>query len=333
MRDEADHPWVKRWVNLAQPRLGAAVIAVTDEFFAPGARLLDPEPPVFVPGKFDDHGKWMDGWETRRRRDAGHDHCVIRLGLAGVVRGIEIDTRHFTGNYPPAASVEACRVAGDPDTYTTWTQIVPVVELKGDDRRFVCVDDAAAYSHLRLHIYPDGGVARLRAYGEIRPDEGRLRSAETLDLAALENGGRIIACNDAHFGSPWNLLSPGRGANMGDGWETRRRREPGHDWVVVALGCPGHIERVEVDTAHFKGNYPDRCSLQAAFVEAPTDRALITQSMFWSEALAPQSLQADARHSFALSARGAVTHVKFNILPDGGVSRLRVYGRPARSTP
>lgn len=331
MQDEADHPWGKRWVNLAQPQLGAAVIAVTDEFFAPGERLIDPRPPIFIPDKFDDHGKWMDGWETRRRRDAGHDHCVIRLGRPGVIHGIEIDTRHFTGNYPPAASVEACRTAGDPDRGTAWTPIVPTVDLKGDDRRFLPVEDDATYSHLRLHIYPDGGIARLRAYGEVRVDEERLRGIETLDLAALEHGGRIVACNDAHFGSPWNLLSPGRGRNMGDGWETRRRREPGHDWVIVALGCAARIERIEVDTAHFKGNYPDRCSLQAANAAASTDHALITQSMFWPEVLALQALQADTQHAFALSAADPVTHIKFNIWPDGGVSRLRVHGRPTRS--
>lgn len=331
MSGESGDSWVQRCVNLAQPRLGAAVVSSTDEFFALAERMLSPEEPVFVAGKFDDHGKWMDGWETRRRRDAGHDHCVVRLGRPGIIRGVEIDTRHFTGNYPPAASLEACCTAGDPDTDTSWTEILPALDLQGDERRLVRVDDDGVYSHVRLHIYPDGGIARLRVYGEVRPDRDRLNDDATLDWAALENGGRIVACNDAHFGSPWNLLSPGRGVNMGDGWETRRRREPGHDWVIVALGCAARLERIEVDTAHFKGNYPDRCSLQAAYVADGTDQALVTQSLFWPQVLAAQPLRADTQHMFAVSAGEPVTHVKLNILPDGGVSRLRVYARAARS--
>ena len=331
MSGETGDSWVQRCVNLAQPRLGAAVVASTDEFFAPAQRMLSPEEPVFVPGKFDDHGKWMDGWETRRRRDAGHDHCVVRLGCPGIIRGVEIDTRHFTGNYPPAASLEACYTLCDPGMDTTWTEIVPALDLRGDERRFARVDDQGVYSHVRLHIYPDGGIARLRVYGEVRPDPDRLKNDAIVDWAALENGGRIVACNDAHFGSPWNLLSPGRGVNMGDGWETRRRRAPGHDWVIVALGCVARLERIEVDTAHFKGNYPDRCSLQAAYVDEGTDQALATQSMFWPQVLAAQPLRADTQHTFAVSAAEPVTHVKLNILPDGGVSRLRVYARAARS--
>ncbi len=321
--------WARRWPNLAQPRLGAAVVSATDAFFAPGERLLNPDPPVFIPDKFDEHGKWMDGWETRRRRGPGHDHCVIRLGHAGRIHGIEIDTRHFTGNYPPAASAEACQVRGDPDETTIWHEIVPAIDLKGDDRRFIAIDDESTYSHLRLHIYPDGGIALLRVHGEIRPDIAALRADAAVDLAALENGGRIIACNDAHFGSPWNLLNPGRGINMGDGWETRRRREPGHDWVIVALACPGTLARIEVDTAHFKGNYPDHCSFQAARVASGTESSLTTQAMFWPEVLVPQPLAADTEHVFTdLDAGAPVTHVKFNILPDGGVSRLRLYARP-----
>lgn len=333
VREADGQEWCERWVNLAQPRLGAGIVAASDEFFAPAERLLDPRPPIFVPDKFDDHGKWMDGWETRRRRGPGHDVCVIRLGAPGIVHGIEIDTRHFTGNYAPAAALEACFSASEPVADSAWRQLVPTLDLQGDARRFIAVASPEPCTHLRLHIYPDGGIARLRVYGEMRAPAAALSAGQEIDLAALRHGGRIVACNDAHFGSPWNLLAPGSGVNMGDGWETRRRREPGHDWVIVALGCAGLVERIEVDTAHFKGNYPERCSLQGALVAPGEDRTLVAQSQFWPELLGPSLLQADAQHEFPVAAGAAVNHVKFNILPDGGVSRLRVYGRAQGESP
>lgn len=323
--------FAKKWVNLADSRFGAAVVHATDQFFAPAERMLNPEPAVFIPGKYDDNGKWMDGWETRRRRDGGHDSCIVRLGWPGIIKGVDIDTSHFTGNFPPAASIAACRCDGDPSSSTRWTQIVPAANLKGNSHHLLAVQNENAWSHIRIDIHPDGGIARLRVYGEIVRDWNRTDLLEPIDVAALENGGRIIACNDSHFGSPWNLLAPGRGKTMGDGWETRRRREPGNDWVILALGHAGTITRIEVDTAYFKGNYPDRCSIQAARSGHATDESLITQSMFWPTLLAEQKLEMDRCHVFdsAIAALGTVTHVRFNIFPDGGVSRLRLFGRLA----
>jgi allantoicase len=208
---------------------------------------------------------------------------------------------------------------------------VPSTTLKGDAHHLLAVQSETTWSHIRLDIYPDGGIARLRVYGEVIRDWKRTDLSQPIDIAALENGGRIIACNDSHFGSPWNLLAPGRGKNMGDGWETRRRREPGNDWVILALGHAGTITRIEVDTAHFKGNYPDRCSIQAARNGHATDESLVTQSMFWPVLLAEQKLEMDRCHVFdgAIADLGTVTHVRFNIFPDGGVSRLRLFGRVA----
>ncbi|MEO8003761.1 MAG: allantoicase [Betaproteobacteria bacterium] len=317
-------------VNLADPRFGAKALSASDEFFAPKERMLLREPAVFIPGEFDDNGKWMDGWETRRRRDGGHDFCVIRLGLPGVIRGFDIDTSHFTGNYPPTASIEACLCEGDPDAETRWTELVPRIGLAGNSHFYPAVSDARIWSHLRLHIYPDGGIARLRVYGEVALDWTK-RAGDTLyDLIAVENGGRPLAWNDAHFGHPINLLSPGRGQNMGDGWETRRRREPGNDWAVIALGCAGNVRRIEVDTAHFKGNYPDRCSLQATDAKGLPADELIAQSASWPVLLPEQKLAMDTVQVFErqIADLGAITHVRFNIFPDGGVSRLRLWGSP-----
>ena len=320
--------FARLWVDLAQPRLGAAAIHATDEFFAPKERMIDPAPAVFIPGKYDDNGKWMDGWESRRRRGPGHDHCTVRLGRPGVIKGVDIDTSHFTGNYPPAASLEACRSGGDPDSTTQWTEILAATNLTGYAHHFRAVADDRVWTQVRLHIYPDGGVARLRVYGQVHCDWAAQDKGKPVDLAALENGGRAIACNNQHYGSPQNLLAPGRGINMGDGWETRRRREPGHDWAILALGHRGRIRRIEVDTAHFKGNYPDRCSIQAADVEGGTEDSLVTQAMFWPGLLPEQKLQMDRAHSFEseIADIGPVTHVRLNIIPDGGVSRLRLWG-------
>jgi allantoicase len=321
--------FTRRYVNLADARLGAQALATSDDFFAPMARMLNPEPAVFIPGKYDDHGKWMDGWESRRKRTAGYDWCIVKLGRPGVVKGLDLDTSHFTGNYPPAASVEGAYLPdGEPSADTEWTEIVPSASLGGNSHHYVEVASDKPYTHVRLNIYPDGGIARLRVYGQPHVNWDGASRTELFDLAARENGAYIVAANDQHFGLASNLLMPGRGVNMGDGWETRRRREPGNDWAIIALAQPGIIRKIEVDTAHYKGNYPDRCSIQAAHMTGGTDGSLITQSMFWPMLLTEQKLQMDAQQAFesGLAALGPVTHVRFNIVPDGGVSRLRLWG-------
>ena len=318
-----------QWANLAQPRLGARVAYATDDFFAAKERLIEQRDPIFVPGKFDEHGKWMDGWESRRKRDPGHDFCIIRLGAPSVIRGLDIDTTHFTGNFPPAASVEACVCDDDLPTEDSWHEIQSRMELMGDSHHFVRIEDERSFSHLRLHIYPDGGVARLRVYGEVRPLWDRTDPDTAVDLFALENGGRALVCNDEHFGSMHNLNVPGRGINMGDGWETARRRVPGNDWVVLVLGGPGTVERVEIDTAHFKGNYPDKASLQAAFLSDFRLEDLGEQSASWETLLPPVKLEMDRQHVFSeqINSVGIISHVRLNIFPDGGISRLRLFGR------
>lgn len=328
--DQAALPdFARKWTNLADARLGADALAASDDFFAPRARMLNPAPAIFYPGKYDDHGKWMDGWETRRKRHEGYDWCVVRLGRPGQIMGVDIDTSHFTGNYPPAASLEACACDGDPDDATAWTEILPSVALGPSAHHFHAIASDQVWSHVRLNIYPDGGIARLRVYGRIVADWATADQGGLIDLAALGNGGRAIGWSDAHYNTPAVLLTPGRGADMGDGWETRRRREPGNEWCVIALGLPGVVEEIEVDTAHYKGNYPDRCSILAANVTGGTDQSAITQSMFWRTLLPEQKLSADAIHRFKaeIASLGPITHVRLNNIPDGGISRLRIFGR------
>ncbi len=315
------------WIRLDQPRLGTRVTYATDEFFGARERLIDPGEPVFIADRYDDHGKWMDGWESRRRRTPGHDHCIVRLGHPGVIHGVDIDTSFFTGNFPPHASIDAC-VSDEDVPAGEWQEVLPKTGLSGDSHHVLPIESDAVWTHLRLNIYPDGGVARLRIYGEIRPD---FSVADGLiDLVALEHGGRALACSDEHYGSMHNLVVAGRGANMGDGWETARRRGPGNDWVILALGHAGIIESAEVDTAHFKGNYPDRVSLEAASFEAHAQATHASDA--WQTLLPASKLEMDRQHTFDQELRdiGTVTHVRMSIYPDGGISRLRLYGRLAR---
>jgi len=311
------------WIQLEQPRLGTRVTYATDEFFAAKERLIEASEPIFIDDKYDDHGKWMDGWESRRKRTPGHDHCIIKLGVPGVLRGVDIDTSFFTGNYPPHAAIDAC-VSEDDVPAGGWIEILGKTELGGDAHHYLPIDDDSIWTHLRLNIYPDGGVARLRIYGEVRPDISAVEGV--IDLVALENGGRAIACSDEHYGSMHNLNVAGRGVNMGDGWETARRRGPGNDWVILALGQSGVIEQVEIDTAHFKGNYPDRVSLHAAVFSNGDDARFDSDA--WQVLLPETKLSMDKQHHYEdeLNAVGVVSHVRMSIFPDGGISRLRLHG-------
>ena len=307
-------------IDLAAARLGGRALKASDEFFAPKANLLQPGRGVFIEGKYTPRGKWMDGWETRRRRGPpDHDWCIIRLGAPGVIRKVTVDTNHFRGNHPEAASVEGATDG------RTWVEILPRVPLAGRTENVFAVKTELRATHVRLNIYPDGGVARLRAWGEPRPDWTRLRAGkEPIDLVAAALGGVPLAASDQFFSEPLNLLLPGRPANMGDGWETRRRRGPGFDWVVLKLGHRGVIEAAEVDTTHFKGNYPESCRLEGA--ESPA----VPDDTTWRELLPRTRLGPHRRHRIPIpaAARRPVTHVRLSIFPDGGVARLRLWGRP-----
>ncbi|MBK8453057.1 MAG: allantoicase [Thiofilum sp.] len=329
----ADLPdWAKRSTNLANAAIGAKALFATDEFFAPLERMLNPEPAVFTPGLYDDHGKYMDGWETRRKRTTGYDWALVKLARAGTIEGFDIDTSHFTGNYAPAVSIEATDCDSEDLealAKAQWTTLLPSTSLKGNSHNLIKITPEQTWRVLRVNMYPDGGIARLRVYGKPMGVFDRSQPDTIYDLIALENGGRAVAWNDAHYGEPSNIIMPERGINMGDGWETRRRREPGNDWCILQLGATGIVESIEVDTAHFKGNYPDRFSIQAARMEGGTDQSVITQSMFWDYLIPEQKLTMDAIHHFKeqIISIGAITHIRLNIIPDGGISRLRLWGK------
>ena len=312
--------------DLASRTFGGGVIFANDEFFAAADHLVEPAAPVYAPKTFGHKGQVYDGWETRRRRQPGHDTAIVRLGAPGVVHGIDIDTAFFTGNYPPHASVEGTALEGYPDPLqlaeALWVPLVPRAPLVGDSQNLFTVDSNQRFTHVRLNIFPDGGVARLRVHGEIVPDPRLLPSV--FDVAATEHGGRIAGCSNMFYGHPQNMLAPGLARSMGDGWETSRRRDDGNDWVLVQLAVPSVIELAELDTSHFKGNAPGSATLRG--IDART--GLLDDATDWFDLLPQVRLSPDTRHRFPVSVVPVATHVRLDIFPDGGMARLRLHGRP-----
>jgi allantoicase len=330
-----EQPAFTSLIDLASERIGGKAIACSDDFFAEKENLLKPGRGIFIADKYTDHGKWMDGWESRRKRTPGNDWCIIKLGPSGIIRGFDIDTNYFLGNHPPFASVEACNMEGNPSGdylqsgRTTWVELLPKSPLNPGSQNFFPIADEKIWTHLRLNIFPDGGVARFKVYGDVYKNWDQVIGKETVDLAAATNGAKSVLCNDMFFSHMDNLIMPGRGANMGDGWETKRNRTPNNcDWVIVKLAHRGIIERVLVDTCHFKGNYPDTCMVEGLDQKESDHADLSSASLQWKEILAKVKLQANQERFFRneILNPGPYTHIRLNIYPDGGVSRLRAFG-------
>lgn len=312
-------------VDLVCADVGGRPLATSDDFFAGMENLVSPDEPVFDPHAYYDRGKVMDGWESRRKREEGHDWCVLQLGLVGRVHAVDIDTAHFLGNHPPYAALDAWLGEGQP-AEDGWQEIVAPSPLAPGSHNLFAVAQRGPWSHLRLRIYPDGGVARLRVWGEPQGPQG-LPASEPLDLAALANGARAVACSDMFFGRMDNLIRPGKPANMGGGWETRRKRGAGNDWVVVELADVADLAHVELDTWYFKGNFPDRVSVEGLYAPGGNPWELSRQAR-WSVVLAPVALAADSHHRFdELVDRGPFTHLRVSVYPDGGVARFRAFRR------
>jgi allantoicase len=327
-----ESPAFTQLTDLAAERLGGKVLYATDDFFAEKENLIKPGRGIFIAEKYTDRGKWMDGWESRRKRIPGHDWAVIQLATPGKITGFDIDTNFFLGNHPPHASIEAVNLSGtssisDWDA-VNWKEILTKSHLDAGSQNFYTSQSDEIYTHIRLHIYPDGGVARLRVYGEVFKNWDAVSADEEIDLVAAINGGKALACNDMFFSAMGNLIMPGRGVNMGDGWETKRNRTPNNrDWVILKLAHKGMVERIVVDTCHFKGNYPDSCSIE--YCVSNNDEEVISDKGEWKILLPRQKLSADKEHEFSKEVTKAniVSHVRLNIFPDGGISRLRLFGK------
>ena len=319
-----DAPSFTTLPDLASRALAGSVVYANDELFAQRENLITPERAVFSTEDFGHKGKVYDGWETRRRREPGHDWAIVRLGVPGVVRGVNVDTSWFKGNYPPYASVEAASFEWHPSVdeleAADWVTLVEKSPVSGDTDNYFSVEDGRRYTHLRLTIYPDGGVARFRVHGEPVPDPRFLTG--TVDLAALENGGSVTDCSNMFYSSPTQILQPGRARIMGEGWENARRRDDGNDHVTVKLAAPGLVRRVEIDTSYFVGNAAGWARLSGVN-EATGD---VDDPSTWTELVPKTRLQPDTRHFFRVRPDAAVTHVRLDVYPDGGLARLRVNG-------
>lgn len=330
MNSTATLPIFTKQTELAAERLGGEVLLCSDDFFAPKENLIKPGRGIFIADKYTDRGKWMDGWESRRKRTPGYDWCIIKLATSGKIYGVDIDTNHFLGNHPPYASIEACTSYKEDFNAddVEWKEILPKSSLQPGSQNFYEIKDHDIYTHLRLNIFPDGGVARLKVYGDVYRDWSNVSEIEIVDLAAAVNGGKAILCNDMFFSHMDNLLMPGRGINMGDGWETKRNRTPGNrDWVIVRLAHKGVIQKVLIDTHHFKGNYPDSFILEGCTIDKK-EETNFPDKVTW-EVIVPQSkLLADKEHFFEDEIKNfqAYTHVRLSIFPDGGISRMRLFG-------
>ena len=322
----------KKMINLAEPRLGSKVIFKTDDFFASAHRILKSEIPVFKESLFDKHGKWMDGWETRRRRTKGFDYLIIKLGKPGKIFNVDLDTTHFSGNQPTHASLEACYSKNKPNKKTKWIKILNKKKLNPNKNHNFKTNNKFTFNYIRLNIFPDGGMARIRLFGKI--DMKKVNTNEkTTNLSSVLNGASIVGCNNEHFGKAENVIAPGKGKNMGDGWETRRSRGKNFDWLIIKFGKAGIISKLEIDTHHFKGNYPDSCSIQtAAILKKVSNSYVVKNSTKWKVILNKAKLKANKKHIFKSIRmnKNKVNFLKINIYPDGGISRIRVFGKFAK---
>ena len=316
-------------IDLAQPRLGSKVIFRTDDFFASADRIIDPSAPVFKEGLFDKNGKWMDGWESRRKRTPGHDYLIIKLGKPGSISKVNVDTSHFNGNQPSKISIEACNSKSNNIKNFKWKSLLGKKKTKANSHHIFKTSSKSVFTHIKLNIFPDGGVARLRLYGNISKEKNDFKN-KTINLASLLDGASVIACNNEHFGKAENILAPGKAKNMGDGWETRRRRDKGFDWLILNSIDGEKIDKIEISTHHFKGNFPSHCSLQAAYITTKkSSSSIVSGSNKWKTLMNKTMLKANKTHTFrnVLMKNDKINFIKINIFPDGGISRFRIFGK------
>jgi allantoicase len=316
-------------VDLASRALGGSVVAASDESFGVKEHLIDVGEPAFVPGTYDMRGEVVDGWETRRHGDA--EWAIVRLGVGGRLRTIDVDTRFFAGNHPTGCRVEACvlDVVADPTAAGVhWTAIVETTALKPNSHNIFAVNDRRRYTHVRLQLESDGGVARLRVYGEVIPDPA-LWAGLTVEVSGVEHGGRVEWSSDSFYSDACALIAPDRPRTMGDGWETRRRRDIGpesHDAVMISFAVPAHLQRLEIDTSRFVFNASPEAAVLGSRARPCGEHgwALVP---FDVEVLARTRIAPDARQVFVVDAAD-ITALRVQAYPDGGIARVRAFGRP-----
>jgi len=326
----------KDQIDVASSDHGSKVIYCSDEFFADSGRMLQSTDPVWIEDKYDENGKWMDGWESRRRRDGRNDFCFIRLGSTSIINNFNIDTSNFTGNFAPAISILGCCVPGgttddrvvDGSAVSEWFDLLDQENLEGDSHNLFSCKATQPLTHLKITLYPDGGIARFRAYGNAWSDDTKYQMTGT-NVISKKSGARAVFANDEHFGCLSNVLEENDPLSMADGWETRRRRKPGNDWGIIALSSPAKVHEIVIDTKFFKGNFPDTFSISSTNITEPDDDALIEKSKTWDLLIERKKLGMNQIHVFNktnLLHNDSITHIRIDIFPDGGIARLKLIG-------
>ena len=315
---------VKNYINLASPILGTKIYSYSDQFFGAASRMLNENLPIFKENVYDKHGKWMDGWETRRKRIEGNDFCIIKLGKAGKVSVVEIDTSFFNGNQPEYASLDVCF---SNNNKFKWKNILKKKKLKPNAIHKFKISKSYPINFAKLNIFPDGGVARLKLLGDLSLN--LKKTNKSIDLGSVLNGAKIVACSDEHFGKAENIIAPGKSINMGNGWETKRRRGKGYDWIIVKLAKTGTIEKFNIQTHHFKGNYPAYFSIQGSQLKNNiSTNTIVNLSTKWRTVIPITYLK--PHHQLIIPNKNnkqKFNFIKLNIYPDGGISRLRIMGK------
>ncbi|HJO13846.1 MAG: allantoicase [Pelagibacteraceae bacterium] len=321
---------IKNTTDLANPLLGTKIVRCTDEFFASARRIINSSPPIFKENVFDSHGKWMDGWETRRRRSKGNDNVIIKLGKPGIIKLVDVDTTFFNGNQPEYAELEGCFSKNSNLKNVKWFKIAKKNKIKPNQSNILKSKSLKTFNFVRLNIFPDGGVARLRLFGDIDLSLQKISNKNIIDLASVINGSQVVACSDEHFGNANNILLPSKSKNMGNGWETRRRRGKGYDWVLLKLGISGYPISFEINTHYFKGNYPDSFSIQGVNNNKKKSiNSIIKNSKKWKTIITKTKLKPDNSLKIKMLKKfyKKYNFIKLNIYPDGGISRFRVFGK------
>lgn len=311
-------------IDLASHAFGGRLLEASDEAFSPAERLLAAEPPVpRRPGE-----RRRDAWETRRRRgEPGHDWAIVRLGMRGLLRRVVVDLSHAGADRPESCALEAVDLPGDPNIVELvrdphrWTSVVPRTMLADGPNHFG-VPPGAPATHARIVVYPDGAVARLRCLGEPVPPDGLLERGKAVDLAAVASGARVVDCSDAGGSSPNRML--GAPGGFPEGWLTGRRRAPGHEWAVVRLAGAGIVERLVIDASGFRGEAPEAVSVHG-LLSPGADRETLRSSRW--ETIVPEFPLGAKRHELGgLPAAGPFSHLRLDLLPDGGVTRFSAFG-------
>ncbi len=284
-----------------------------------------------MPGTYDQRGEVVDGWETRRHAGPDGDWAIVRLGAPGRLRAVDVDTRFFTGNHPSGCRIDACVLGllDDPtDPRARWRTVVESTALEPDSHNLFGIDDSHRYTHVRLVLESDGGVARLRVYGDVVPDPDSWADV-TVEVSGVEQGGRVEWSSDDFYSNAWSLIAPNRPRNMGDGWEARRRRDVGpdsHDAVMISFAGGTDLRRLEIDTSYFVFNATPEVSVLGSRTQPDDENgwALVT---FDVPVLPRTAIAADARQTFTVNSTG-ITALRLQAYPDGGIARLRAFGTP-----